>query len=513
MFEKILNKSTQLHTHFTNFIFPAHKRPTLAAPCHLQGKILKPLVIKAASLAAILLLLISGLSMIGGMAAERIGYRAQASESIRRSLAGPQAIAGPVLTRRCVETIEKQVTVDKKTSTERTEHEYVLKALPETMKWTATSRIEPRYRGLYKVNSFNLDASADVAWAPPTLAVLTPPAIKAPAVALTCAAPKVEFAVTDLRGIRSVKIQTAGEALQPQASAGSDVFRAGFEATLPAGELLATTALTMQLSVELVGVESLSFVPLANDNSVTLKSDWPHPSFSGAFLPVARTIGNAGFDATWNVSSLASTAHGQLGRQGALCDLRSAGYGEQNYARGVSYAEVQVQAAGAPAAGGACLQSFGVEFIDPINPASLADRATKYGLLFIALTFVGIGMLELLKRLPIHPMQYLLIGAALAAFFLLLLSLSEHVSFALAYAAAATACIGLIAVYAKAVLGGWARALPTAVALSVLYGVLYLVLQSEQHALLAGSLLLFAVLAGVMLMTRHLQWGQLNGKP
>ena len=194
----------------------------------------------------------------------------------------------------------------------------------------------------------------------------------------------------------------------------------------------------------------------------------------------------------------------------ALCDLRSAGYGEQNYARGVSYAEVQVQAAGAPAAGGACLQSFGVEFIDPINPASLADRATKYGLLFIALTFVGIGMLELLKSLPIHPMQYLLIGAALAAFFLLLLSLSEHVSFALAYAAAATACIGLIAVYAKAVLGGWGRALPTAVALSVLYGVLYLVLQSEQHALLAGSLLIFAVLAVVMLSTRKIRWGAVS---
>ena len=136
--------------------------------------------------------------------------------------------------------------------------------------------------------------------------------------------------------------------------------------------------------------------------------------------------------------------------------------------------------------------------------------SSDLGLLFIALTFVGIGMLELLKRVPVHPMQYLLIGAAVAAFFLLLLSLSEHVSFELAYAAAAAACVGLIAVYAKGVLGGWARALPTATALSVLYGVLYLVLQSEQHALLAGSLLLFAVLAGVMLMTRDLKWGQLN---
>ncbi len=476
-----------------------------------MGKILKPLVIKAAALAAILLLLISGLSMISGMAAERIGYRAQAAESIRRSLAGPQAIAGPVLTRRCVETIEKQVTVDKKTTTERTEHEYVLKALPETMKWNAASRIEPRYRGLYKVNSFNLDAKADVAWPTTALTALSPPPVKAPVVAVACDAPKVEFAVTDLRGIRSVKIGSSGGALQAQASSGGDLFKAGFEAALPGVEALSAAPFTLQLEVELVGVESLSFIPLGVDNTVTLKSDWAHPSFSGAFLPRERKVSDAGFEATWNVSSLASTARGQIGGNGgALCDLRRAGYGEQNYARGVSYVDPQAQTANATAAGGACLQSFGVEFIDPVNPASLADRATKYGLLFIALTFVGIGMLELLKRLPVHPMQYLLIGAALAAFFLLLLSLSEHVSFALAYLAAAVACIGLIVVYAKAVLGGWARALPTAAALTVLYGVLYLVLQSEQHALLAGSLLLFAVLAGVMLMTRNLKWGQIH---
>ena len=475
-----------------------------------MGKILKPLVIKAAALAAILLLLISGLSMIGGMAAERIGYRAQAAESIRRSLAGPQAIAGPVLTRRCVETSEKQVTADKKTTTERSDNEYVLKSLPETMKWFATSRIEPRYRGLYKVNSFNLDAKADVAWPATALAALSPPQVKAPVVAVVCDVPKVEFAVTDLRGTRGVKLVSSSGVLEAKASADGDLFKAGFEAALPGIEALRTVPFTLQLAVELVGVESLSFVPLAVDNTVTLKSDWPHPSFSGAFLPRERTISEKGFEATWNVSSLASTARGQLGRDGTLCDLRRAGYGEQNSARSTSYAEAQVLSASTTAASGVCLQSFGVEFIDPVNPASLADRATKYGLLFIALTFVGIGMLELLKRVPVHPMQYLLIGAALAAFFLLLLSLSEHVSFALAYAAAAAACIGLITVYAKAVLGGWARALPTAAALSVLYGVLYLVLQSEQHALLAGSLLLFAVLAGVMLMTRHLKWGQIN---
>ena len=476
-------------------------------------KALKPLVIKAAALAVILLILISGLSMIGGMAAERVGYRAQAAESIRRSLAGPQAIAGPVLTRRCVETSEREVTADKKTTRERSENSYVLKALPETLKWAATSRIEPRYRGLYKVNSFNLDAKADVLWPATALTALSPPPVKAPVISVACDTPKIEFAVTDLRGIRSVKIGSSAGPMQAQASSGGELFKAGFEATLPSVEALTSTPFTLQLAVELVGVESLSFVPLGVDNTVTLKSDWAHPSFSGAFLPRERKVSAGGFEATWNVSSLASIARRQLLAQGRLCDLRNADFSEQSPSRDTSYGETDARAA-VPVANVAqratCLQSFGVEFIDPVNPASLADRATKYGLLFIALTFVGIGMLELLKRVPVHPMQYLLIGAAVAAFFLLLLSLSEHVSFELAYAAAAAACVGLIAVYAKGVLGGWARAVPTAAALSVLFGVLYVVLQSELHALLAGSLLLFAVLAGVMLMTRDLKWGQLN---
>ena len=129
-----------------------------------------------------------------------------------------------------------------------------------------------------------------------------------------------------------------------------------------------------------------------------------------------------------------------------------------------------------------------MDFIDPVNPASLSDRATKYGILFIVLTFAGIVLLEVLKGQAVHPVQYLLIGAAMAVFFLLLLSLSEHIAFIKAYVTAALACVALLTVYAKAVLGGWQRALPMSAGLAVLYGVLYLVLQSEQHALLAGWL-------------------------
>ncbi len=445
-----------------------------------------PLLAKAVSLGAVLMVLMVGLSMIGGLASERMGYRAQAAASVRESLAGPQTIAGVVVTRRCTSTTEKTVEKEKVKTVERTDSTIVLKALPQSARWTTTSKIEPRYRGLYKVNSFGLDVKSRIEWT--DLKALAVPQFKAPVVALSCDVPQVEFAVSDPRGVRNVTLKGLAGALVVQPNNHPEVFRTGFAAQLPKSVAALEAPLALDLAMELVGLEALGFVPLAVENSVTLKSNWAHPSFLGAFLPNPsdRKPTAAGFEVSWSVSSLASNARSQLVKGAALCDVRIASSHE------------------------GCLQSFGVDFIDPINPASLSDRATKYGILFIVLTFAGIVLLEVLKGEAVHPVQYLLIGAAMAAFFLLLLSLSEHIAFVWAYVAAAVACVMLLTVYAKAALGGWKRALPMSAGLAVLYGVLYLVLQSEQHALLAGSLLVFAVLAGVMLMTRNVKWGRIH---
>ncbi len=445
-----------------------------------------PLLAKAVSLGAVLMVLMLGLSMIGGLAGERMGYRAQAAASVRESLAGPQTIAGAAMSRRCTKTVESTVTRDKKTVTERNDEQVLLKALPQKISWTASSKIEPRYRGLYKVNSFNLEAKGDLTWI--AARELAAPSIKAPIVAVRCDAPRMEFAVSDARGIRSIKVIGPKGAADVVASTTGEFFKTGFESSINVDEGMLDSPLRVQLNIELVGTESLGFVALGNENTVALQSDWAHPSFVGAFLPVNRTIRDGGFDAGWSVSSLASNARGQLGKNVSACAERASGSQQPT----------------------GCLQSFGVDFIDPINPASLSDRATKYGILFIVLTFAGIVLLEVLKGEAVHPVQYLLIGAAMAAFFLLLLSLSEHIAFVWAYLAAAVACVLLLTVYAKAALGGWKRALPMSAGLAVLYGVLYLVLQSEQHALLAGSLLVFAVLAGVMLMTRNVKWGRIH---
>ena len=149
---------------------------------------------------------------------------------------------------------------------------------------------------------------------------------------------------------------------------------------------------------------------------------------------------------------------------------------------------------------------MGVRFIQPVDEYQQAERAMKYAILFVLLTFTGFFLFEMLKKLPIHPMQYALVGAALAMFYLLLIALSEHTEFALAYVVASSACVVLIGFYLSFVLQHWRRGAAFGAMLSVLYATLYVLLQSEDNALLLGAVLLFWALAAVMVLTRRLDW-------
>ena len=156
--------------------------------------------------------------------------------------------------------------------------------------------------------------------------------------------------------------------------------------------------------------------------------------------------------------------------------------------------------------GSGCTETLGVAFIDPSNTYALSHRATRYGLLFIALTFVAVGLFEFMRSLRVHPVQYFLVGAAVSIFFLLLVSLSEHLAFGSAYALAATACVLLLTWYASHMLRSWRSGLPFGAGIAALYALLYVLLRLEQTALLVGAVALFAVLALVMLLTRKVDW-------
>jgi inner membrane protein len=239
-------------------------------------------------------------------------------------------------------------------------------------------------------------------------------------------------------------------------------------------------------------------VPAAREVSWSLRSDWPHPSFGGRFLPASRTVDGAGFSARWAVSALASPAAADVERGQALCSIQDrTADGEEAGARPVQPNN------SAPTR---CVDTIDVSFIDPVNPYSMTDRATKYALLFIVLTFAAVALTEALAGRRVHPVQYTLVGLALALFYLLLLSLSEHLSFAAAYACASSACVLLLGYYGAHMLGQWRPGVAFGAGIALLYGLLWTLLRIEQWALAIGAVALFSVLAAVMVLTRRIDW-------
>ena len=439
-----------------------------------------PLLGKTLAVGSVLLALTLALQSVGAIVSEREGRLREAERSVAESLASQQSLLGPVLLRRCDETwsAEQGEGKDRKRVTER--RDFSLAATPATLDVSAKAAIETRHRGIFKVNGYSMRATMKARWA--DLAALEPIAQHAGS-KLLCEAPVLFVAVGDTRGIRVATISVGGTALPVLPGTEHASHPRGFHAVIPVATQAAGGALQAEVALDLVGTGDLAFAPVADTTRVDLASDWPHPSFGGRFLPNERAVTAQGFTASWQLSALATSAPQELVNGGAVCGLN-----------------------GASEAKARCIETFGVAFIDPVSAYVLSDRATKYGLLFIALTFVGVGLVEVLKRLRVHPVQYLLVGSALAVFFLLLVSLTEHIAFAWAYLAASAACTTLLTFYASFVLRGGRAGAVFGAAIAALYGALYLLLQMEQSALVLGSLLLFAVLGAVMVATRRVDW-------
>lgn len=461
-------------------------------------------IAKFVTLAGVVLALVFGLGLIKDVVQDRNAYRNDAARSVASSIAGSQNIIGPFMHSACVETWDVKG-LGKNTIEER--REFMLTALPETLTVKSSTGIESRARSLYAVNVFTLKAQLAAQW--PSLEKLKPtPTVKNSR--MVCGAPIVMLAVDDPRGLRSVSLKVDGEAHKFKAGTFHPSYSRGVHAMLPDAIRYNTDAVTVDIDLELVGTQQLSIVPLADTTQVRMQSSWPHPSFGGRFSPAERTISDKGFDASWRITSMASNA-GQAVVQGRPACSGSESGDEAPTVSAVD-ASTAANASSTPHVNVvACAETLQVSFVDPVNPYSLSDRATKYGLLFIALTFLVVGLFELIHKLRVHPVQYFLVGSALSIFFLLLVSLSEHLGFGAAYAVAAMGCVGLLAFYACHMLGGLKRGIPFGAGVALLYGLLFVLLQLEQTALVVGSMALFVVLALVMALTRKFDWYQLGG--
>ena len=460
---------------------------------------------KVAGLALVLGLLLAGLAEISGLVQERLGLRQEAVASVAQSLAGAQTLLGPVVHMACTEEWQTREGKDGVVTARR---EFVRVAPPATLTVDGGNQLEPRARGLHATQVFTLKTRIQAEW--PNLDALKVERAHAGS-RISCGPALIALSVSDARGIRQAVLQVNGAPLTARSGTFMGAYPRGVHSPLPASTDLAAP-LKAELELELLGTERLGIVPLGGATQVTLRSNWPHPSFNGQFLPSDRTVTDEGFDASWRVSALSSTAQRAVQQQRPLCD----GSGEREHytmdsavdaARSAAAEATTASAVSASGpTGSGCTETLGVAFIDPSNTYALSHRATRYGLLFIALTFVAVGLFEFMRSLRVHPVQYFLVGAAVSIFFLLLVSLSEHLAFGSAYALAATACVLLLTWYASHMLRSWRSGLPFGAGIAALYALLYVLLRLEQTALLVGAVALFAVLALVMLLTRKVDW-------
>jgi inner membrane protein len=450
----------------------------------------KALAWKIGIVMALALLVQIPLTMIDSLTAERKAARNSVVADIARSAAEAQQLAGPAIlvpyTRRSTQLTTR---TDDAGHTRSIRKERVSKGwialLPETLAIDGAIHLQTKQRGIYTARLY--DAQLELRGR-----FVIPPdhRIHRSGNEIEWGRAVLVVGVTDPRGVRDgVRLEWDGAPLQLlPGGADAPVLRTGIHADLGLLSRPGTTETAQhRFSVKLAlrGTQRLDILPLGRATRVALASDWPHPSFTGRLLPEADTrVSNVGFAATW------ATTHFATNMEDALKDcLRTKRC--DDFRR----------------------NAFGVGFIEPVDLYLTLERAVKYGFLFIGLTFAAFFLFEVLARLAIHPIQYALVGVALAVFFLLLLSLSEHFAFAFAYAIAAFACVALIGVYLGTVLRGARRGALFAAGLGGLYALLYAILRLEDHALLMGSTLVFALLAATMIGTRRVDWYRVGPAP
>lgn len=418
---------------------------------------------RALGIGFLAVLMMIPLFQVQDLVRERRGLEFEARTKIAERWGGEQQVAGPVLVvpvRRLARNGNETVEYDER---------HVL--LPERLQIEGVLETERRSYGIYEtpVYTAGLRVSGH----------FDPAAIHA-ALAVAGGEPQWKAAVlrvpvSDVRGIRQVSaLRVDGRELA--FGPGSPLAGiAATEAAWPLDGALPERAIGFSFELRLAGTATLHVLPLARQTDVELSSVWPDPSFSGAFLPATRETGAQGFSARWQVLDL-------------------------NRAFAQSWKEDGRETPALAAA------AFGVELYQPVDTWQRNERAGKYGVLFIALTFVALFLFDALGRWRVHPVQYLLVGLALCTFYVVLLALSEQVGFGIAYFLAATAVVVIIGGYARAAARSGTAGATLGGLLVIVYALLYGLVISEQYSLLMGAVALLASVAVLMYLTRRVDW-------
>ncbi|MFH4884720.1 cell envelope integrity protein CreD [Vibrio alginolyticus] len=408
------------------------------------------------------------LSMVTGLISERSYRQDEVRNDIARSSSGEQRIIGPFIMVNYTETSYRD---DKVQIKERRKF-----LLPSTFDMSANLDSFEKYRGIYRARLYKAQVALKGTFDADDLSALQ---------GLDIENMSLVVGIEDSRGlIRLDDMTMASSDIDVAPGTGLNQLPQGFHSDLTLADLNPAQPLAFDLNFLLQGMAQLQVTPIGSQTTVELSSTWAHPSFIGDYLPVSSEVSEDGFNAQW-ASNNFSTNIAQL-FQSCLSSSHACHELEQ--------------------------RQMGVDLIDPVDHYLKSHRAVNYSLLVITLVFASFFLLELFQARPVHPVQYGFIGLALALFYLLLISMSEHLGFNWAYVVSAVASTGLLSVYVSGMLSNTKHGAIFGVCLLTLYGLLFGLLQAESYALVMGTLLCFAILSFTMVITRNIDWYARNKK-
>ena len=421
-------------------------------------------IIKLMAIGFLVLLLLIPNAMINDLIQERQFRQEEVEREVNQSWGGPQSVVGPVLSVPYSTFVEWD-------NGKRTEEKHVAYFLPQKLDIEADMAHQIRRRSIFDVVLYQADMTLSGSFQQPDFQALH---INEDHVEWEKA--RISIGIGGMAGIKEmVELDWSGKKLRTEpGTANPDLIRTGVSVEVPlerGGE-----GYPFSIPIKLNGSGHLHFQPVGKSTNVRMVSDWHSPSFEGTFLPDKREISETGFTADWQVLDL------------------NRPYPQQ-------WTDNQVEFGNS---------TLGVCLIQPVDEYAKNNRSAKYAILIIGLTFLLYFFFEILQKLLIHPFQYLLVGLALTVFYLLLLSLSEHIGFNRAYLVSSAATIGLIVFYSWSVLGIKRLVFQLLLMLVAIYGFIYVLLQLEDFALVAGSIGVFIALAAVMYSSRKVNWYNLG---
>lgn len=426
--------------------------------------------VKLIIIGLILVVFIPPIAMVRGLINERSARNYSAEEEVISSWGGRSKIAGPVLV---LPYREEIITKKDDGETERTWVRRDLLVFPETLDIQVDAPVEERSRGIYRVPVFTAHISLHGNFSLEKALEDLPEGAE-----VDWDGARLGMNLGSLKGLSTVS-PLAWDDKEYSFEPG-DVPLSVYSSHIVTPvdiEARGSSSREYDFNLDLVqkGGDSFEFIPLAKETAIFIRSDWSAPSFYGEYLPVEREFGEDGFSAQWKISYLSR-------------DIPSHIVG------------------GVPNKDDLWRTAFGVRLFEPVSTYAKNERSVKYAYLFLLVPFIIFFLFEVIRKMKVHPVQYLLAGAADVVFYLLLLSTSEHLHFFAAYCIAALSVTLLLTLYSAQVLGGWKPGLLMGSFLAAGYVYLYVVLQSEDYALLLGSVGLFLVLAAVMFVTRKVTW-------